>query len=490
MKLYLSQDLPQSQYPNAGSLNPVQGIGQYDYDVTNTASPFYQASYKNYFDRAFARNQKRLHPIIASYLQIMLNETIGNEKLKLEFPHTDFSPSFKKDLNELWLHYQDRDLTKADNERDGMNLNNILESALETYLIEGDCFIWKNPKDNSLRVYSGGAVPELELQRFKQEGAIVLSGIVFDAKTQTKIGYKFIDVFDTPFPFNFAGNDGQGSTNILIPADQIYHVYDTLDPNLVRGTSKLVPIMPYLTFLQQFDTATLISLVKQSAYPIVVQMKDEAMGGYSDIAQSLVPNKRKITDTEQRQVDLFNNSLPKIMGAGLQLPAGMNIVSSPFVKVEAQEQKALRFLSMIAAGLGISTFRLTKDFKQANYSSSRYGDNEDKKIFIDQQKVLSKKVAIPIYQDLFLQDKDVLELIMKYKINIKDKHVRFQLMHPKMKFKSFPPIELGKEEAALINLYKSGVMTWEEVREKLGMHTDKTTFDDNYKEPIAEENTL
>lgn len=490
MKLNLSPsqtaDIPQSQYPSTTSLNPVQGIGQYDYDVTNMASPFFQQSWKGYYDRGMGRNQKRIHPIVASYLQIMLNEVIGSEKIKLEFPHTDFSPDFKRKINELWLHFQDRDFTSSKNERDGLNLNEILGSALETYLIEGDCFIYKNPEDNTLFVYSGGAVPEFELQRFVKDGNIVLSGIVFDAVSKTKVGYKFIDVFDQPFPFNFAGTDGQGITNVLVPADQIYHVYDSLDPNLVRGVSKLVSIMPYLTFLQQYDNATLIALIKMATFPIVVQAKDEAMAGYSDFAQSLVPDRNKISETEQQQVKLFTNSLPQQFGRGMVLPAGVNILANPFTKVEAPEQKALRYLSMIASGLNIAQYRLLKDYQKANYSSSRYGDNEDKKTFIDQQKVLGKKVVIPIYQDLFLTDKDVVSLLVREGIDIKDSHVRFQLMHPTMKFKSFPPIELGKEDTALINLYKSGVLTWEEVREKIGMHTDKETFDDNYKPPVAE----
>ena len=445
------------------TLPPTQAIHQYSRDITDLTPPFQKTGYRNPYHRGMARNLRELDPITQNYLRIMDIEVIGSESIQVEFldDMDEVPDELTRELNEAFKFFQRKDFTNSLYERDGKNLNELLSSILESVLIEGDAFL-VDEKDG-YQLYTGGAVPEYSMFNTRGGKHQDISGIIFNEKRQ-KVGYLFKDYHDQPL-FNTSLNYK------TVPADKVFHVFDDKDTNNVRGRSTLIPIMPILHFLYQWDNATLISLIKRATYPTVLQRTAATQFEEQTHAADTTLSDEEIAE----RIKTMKDRNPSRFGEVWDIDAGYEVRDQAITKVDAPEQKAQRYMQKIAAGLGIAAYRLFCDYSSAKFSSNRYGDHVDSELFRRYQNLLIKKVVLPIWQEDFLSQPDTNKIISKY-VNRDNRHILNYIRLPNIIMKDFPPVELAKEATALIQLYEKGLMTWGEVRKKTGMHNDKHIF--------------
>ena len=330
----------------AGGHPPTQAIGNYSPDIVNLTPPFLRTANENYLTRAFARNLKRTDPIVQNWLQISKDEVVGNKPVHIKF-HNDMDlvpDKLERELNEAWIYWQTtQDLSNALLERDGFKLNEMLKSTLESMLVEGDSFIVD--ENTGFRIYTGGAVPEQSLF-IRGKGQKNISGILFDEQNR-KIGYEFKDYLDQPL----VGRQFDNSR--FIPASKVIHVFDDNDRNHVRGTSALYPIIPLVHFMWQWDNACLVSLIKKANYPIVFQRTGaSAAEAQGDVTHDVMSDEELNAKIEEAKA-----TLPQEFGKALDVPPDVDIKTDPFTKIDSPEQKAERFLQMVATGLKRSSFR-------------------------------------------------------------------------------------------------------------------------------------
>ncbi|WIM10597.1 phage portal protein [Enhydrobacter sp.] len=254
------------------------------------------------------------------------------------------NPETRKALGDYFVQWA------ATCDADGLtNWGGIQAGAVRAKIVDGEALVHMPITDTGLKLRQ---IPSEMLDDSKTgelaNGARDISGVRFDAKGN-RLGYwilpqKPTDVFATSGP------------SVLVPADEMCHVFQPIGAGQVRGISWLAPIMLRLAEHDGLEDALLLGA------------KIAAMHAGFLIDQNGAASNSPYDGTTDANGILESGLEP---GTLKILPTGFDIrFSSP-----QQAQQLVDFgkmqLRAIAAGLGVPEHLLTGDLSQANYSSLR-----------------------------------------------------------------------------------------------------------------------
>lgn len=181
-----------------------------------------------------------------------------------------------------------------------------------------------------------------------RSGGRILSGIEYDADDLVTAYHIFPDPPSAPF--------ARIGNRIRLPADEVLHIFDQLQPGQTRGLSWLAPVLLKLADYDAASDAMLMNLKVQSLFAGFITDPEGGAGGFDE-------------GTGGATADL---SLEP--GAMRLLPPGADVrFSQPGAGLSQQSDFMKGQLREIATGTGLMYEQLTGDLSGANYSSARFG---------------------------------------------------------------------------------------------------------------------
>jgi lambda family phage portal protein len=259
------------------------------------------------------------------------------------------NPDVRRAINDLWERQSD--FTDADGLTDFQGQQAL---AARTLFIDGELFA-------RLEVGGSGPVPlrlrlidpdqvDASLTRVLDDGRRVIAGVEFD-RDGNRLTYH---VFPTR-----PGDPALTALNpVVVPAQDMVHLFQPLAPGQVRGVSWLHPVLLRLHELDQTEDA---QLVRQKVAALFAGFILDGEGGAAGFEVDGTP------------------AGPSVLDGGLEpgtlkvLPPGKDIRFSDPAQVGDVPDFIKMQLRGIAAGMGIPYEMLTGDLSSVNYSSIRAG---------------------------------------------------------------------------------------------------------------------
>lgn len=168
-------------------------------------------------------------------------------------PRTD-DHDLRKLLQELWEDWVDE--SDADELTDFYGLQALAARTVET---SGECFVRLRPRS----LNEGLAVP-LQLQLLAPEfvphdkfestrdGNVIRAGIEFNA-TGKRVAYWMY----RSHPGDSSSLNGGYNQLVRVPASQVLHIFEPIEPGQLRGVPRLSPVLKRLRSLDNYDDAVL-----------------------------------------------------------------------------------------------------------------------------------------------------------------------------------------------------------------------------------------
>lgn len=183
-------------------------------------------------------------------------------------------------------------------------------------------------------------------------------------------------------PNNPNGYQSGGDWYEPIPASRVYHLFIRERVGLKRGIPWMATALLRMKMLNGFEDAALVN----------------ARVGASKMAFFTSPDGTAYTGSDTNAAgEVITEVTP---GMAEQLPAGVQVQTFdptyPNNEFGTFTKAALRG---IAAGLGVSYFKLGNDLEGVNYSSGRLGELEDRELWKALQDWFKEDFLIPLYED-------------------------------------------------------------------------------------------
>lgn len=201
--------------------------------------------------RSRSRSAVRNDPYAANVIDKRVSNLIGTGIT----PHPRLlDKAIRKGMQELWEDWVDD--ADADQLTDFYGLQALVARTVEQ---SGECFIRLRPR----RLEDGYAVP-LQLQCLSPEfvphdkfemtrfGNVIRAGIEFNAMGRRVAYWCYRNHPSDKTSLNVGYNQ-----LVRIPAEQMLHVFEPLEPGQLRGVPRLAPVLKRLRSLDNFDDAVL-----------------------------------------------------------------------------------------------------------------------------------------------------------------------------------------------------------------------------------------
>jgi len=168
-------------------------------------------------------------------------------------PKTD-DPVLRKLLQDLWDDWVDE--SDADDLTDFYGQQALIARTVET---SGECFVRLRPRSQDL----GLAVP-LQLQCLAPEfvphdkfevtsnGNVIRAGIEFTPAGQRAAYWMY-----RSHPRDMSGLNAGYNQLVRVPASQVLHIFEPIEPGQLRGVPRLSPVLKRLRSLDNYDDAVL-----------------------------------------------------------------------------------------------------------------------------------------------------------------------------------------------------------------------------------------
>lgn len=169
---------------------------------------------------------------------------------------------------------------------------------------------------------------------------------------------------------------------VRIPAAEIIHLYRMHRPDQTRGWSWLAPVMLCLRILGGYIEGALVNSRASAAKMGFYLTEDPKMLGLEDGEDATVESTR----TEPGTIEVLPPGV-RFEGYSPEYPQAQ---FTPFTK---------RIMMLIASGLNVSYVSLSQDLEAVNYSSIRYGTQEEREAFVDHQETLIEKFVTVVFEE-------------------------------------------------------------------------------------------
>jgi lambda family phage portal protein len=178
---------------------------------------------------------------------------------------------------------------------------------------------------------------------------------------------------------------------VRVPADQMIHIYEDLEPGQVRGLTKFLTVAGAFEGLAQYLDFELAGARTRSAFALM----------FTQNATGL--NLLSTGDTSDTK-DAANNDVGYLEGGMIfHGRPGEDLKGvGPSVSSTAFDPFVTQMLRMIARGLDVAYELVARDLTKVTYLSARQGENQDRRHWEPQQEFLNSSFNLPVYER-FLQ---------------------------------------------------------------------------------------
>lgn len=269
------------------------------------------------------------------------------------------SAETRKAVHEAFRDWTDE--ADADGRTDFYGLQSMVARQMFS---AGECLVRLRPR----RVSDGLSVP-LQLQVLAAEHLPLTKNWTAENGNDVRAGIEF-DKIGRRVAYHLYRNhpgDRYAAFNafetVRVPADQVLHLYEVLEPGQLRGVPFLSTILLKLYELDQYDDAELVR--KKIAAMIALLLKRPVPSGMDpdELAEAWAGVADGSTGTATLEAGTM---LPLEPGEEPEpfMPADVGGNYEAFMKIQ---------LHAVAAGMGVTYEQLTGDLKGVNYSSIRAG---------------------------------------------------------------------------------------------------------------------
>ncbi len=168
-----------------------------------------------------------------------------------------------------------------------------------------------------------------------------------------------------------------------IPAEQMIHLWNKIQPDQIRGVSQLAPIIKRLKDTQDYLDAETVAARLAACFSIFITSSTGAPG--------IVGRKK---DREGKPLKAIRPGMITYLEPGEEVqtanPSRSTTSAGDFVSTQQR---------IAGAGLGLSYELMSRDFKKSTFSSARQGQLEDRKTFEPMQEYLSQHFCQKVYEE-------------------------------------------------------------------------------------------
>lgn len=171
-----------------------------------------------------------------------------------------------------------------------------------------------------------------------------------------------------------------------VPAGQIIHLWNRVQPDQIRGMSDLAPVIKRLKDTQDYLDAETVAARLAACFSVFITTQTGAPGA--------MPGVRNTKDPERKKLQSIRPGMIKYLAPGEKVETANPTRSVTTAKdyVAVQERLA-------GAGLGMSYELMSRDFNKSSFSAARQGMLEDRKTFEPIQDFMAAHLCMPIYRE-------------------------------------------------------------------------------------------
>ncbi|MGK9052127.1 phage portal protein [Neorhizobium petrolearium] len=325
------------------------------------------------------------------------------------------------------------------------NLSSLWASAVRAMVIDGESFIRILDTEEGIRLQILPAEQVDESMTVDLAGGgFIRSGIEFDAGGQ-RVAYHVL-------PVNPADPFQSYAAPIRVPAAEIVHLYEPLQPGMVRGLSWFAPVLLRLSELDKLEDANQMGVAVAAMH-----------AGFL------------IDQNGNGSIPYDGTQAGGILESGLEpgtlkvLPAGYDVRFNAPQTATHGVSVAEHELRAIAAGLGVPQHVITGDLRQANYSSLR----ADMVRFRQRIEALQWNLIIPVMcQPVF--DRVITSAVLRGEIDLANfwadpaPYLVSEWYPPKI-----PAVDPAKEATAIREMLAAGLMSRRQAVAELGFDIEQ-----------------
>lgn len=306
--------------------------------------------------RQQARGLSNSSALISSFFETMESEIYGDMGFVLDV--NTGNDNLDKKIESLWTRW-----CNACDVEELFDFKDFEELALKHYLRDGECFIYICENKEGIKIQF---IPPENIPNDFDNGDSIKKGI--HLKGRTPIEY-------------FVLTDPNKRDFIKIPAQDIIHIKKTTLSTQIRGLSALSPVISMA--------------VQKESYINAVLAKEHIGAEFTSVAteDNSDPLKTKdIFNYNDEEMDKPREET-RIIEAGKLNIFDSNLKLQPLTPPPSTDMNTFLYSCDrdTAKGLGLSYATLTGDLQKANYSSTREGKTNERRMFRRlQQKIIRK----------------------------------------------------------------------------------------------------
>lgn len=308
-----------------------------------------------------SRNIAISSPSIYGYLQLMEGEIYGDKGfiLDLDTPNENFNAKIER----LWKEWEE-DCDSLG----GYDFKDFERFVLLHYLRDGECFVYIVENEEGIKLQ---IIPPENID-FNYNDTLIKKGIEFD-KSQQVIAYHVL----------LDENDKRKRTRIQ--ASDMIHIKRVFQSSQVRGISHLMPVVYKVMQSDKYIESVIAQANIASRLSLIATPKEdtEFSASMGDLQEQKEVESKTLEIEDGRIITMSDNY--KI--------EPLNINHNPNINAFM-----LSIDRQIAKSLGISYASYTGDLSSVNFSSSRIGVVQERRLFRRIQKLISRKFHSKIYQ--------------------------------------------------------------------------------------------
>jgi lambda family phage portal protein len=271
--------------------------------------------------------------------------------------------SQRKQIDDLWQRWSKQ--CDADGKLDFDGLTALAYRAMEQ---DGEVLIRLRPRrpEDGLSVPLQLQVLEIDYLDSLKTGTNIVAGIEYDGIGRVR-GYWLHDHHpgDSTGLMNFRTT---GST--FVPADRIIHLYAVERPGQSRGITRFAAAVARLRDLAIYEDAELARKQNEALFSVIVS------GDATDFA---IPGAGESMSAAQTRANQLGD-LGELRGGGVFSANGQSITVAAPHATPGYTDTVRAHLYAVAAACGVTYEMLTGDLSQVNFSSSRIGQLEFRRL--------------------------------------------------------------------------------------------------------------
>lgn len=330
--------------------------------------------------RMRARDLEKNSEIASRYFGILETNLVGTNgyMLQMKIKKGDvFDEATNREIEAHWKKW-----CRSSSVDGRMSFREICKAAARGIPRDGEFFARivkdteRNPYGISLQVIDPALIDD-QYNEVLPNGNIVRLGIEMDGFRKPVAYY----VTEKNPRAEMMGMSLDTRVRVRVPAEEIIHLYKMHRPDQTRGWSWLAPVMLALRILNGYIEGALVNSRAGAAKMGFYQTEDPKVLGLGEEDATV-----ETTKTEPGTIEVLPVGV-KFIGYNPEYPQAQ---FAPFTK---------RIMMLIASGLNISYVSLSQDLEAVNYSSIRYGTQEERENFKDAQEMIIEKFVTRVFEE-------------------------------------------------------------------------------------------